>query len=92
MDKDKTLKDDETPALISADKVSGTAVHTPAGEKLGTIENIMIDKVSGQVEYAVLAFWRPPRHGKGPASPTLGRAHVRYQSKCLRGRPRSTVS
>jgi uncharacterized protein YrrD len=65
MDKDKTLKDDETPALISADKVSGTAVHTPAGEKLGTIENVMIDKVSGQVEYAVLAFGGLLGMGKG---------------------------
>jgi uncharacterized protein YrrD len=65
MDKDKTLKDDETSALISADKVSGTAVHTPAGEKLGTIENVMIDKVSGQVEYAVLAFGGLLGMGKG---------------------------
>ncbi|HYV87908.1 MAG TPA: PRC-barrel domain-containing protein [Candidatus Polarisedimenticolia bacterium] len=54
--KDKVLKQDETPSLIAADKVSGTAVHTPAGEKVGSIENVMIDKMSGQVEYAVLAF------------------------------------
>jgi len=56
MGKGKTLKQDETPSLIAADKVSGTAVHTPAGEKVGSIENVMIDKTSGHVEYAVLAF------------------------------------
>ena len=65
MAKGESLKDDETPALISADKVSGTSVHTPAGEKLGTIENIMIDKVSGQVEYAVLGFGGLLGMGKG---------------------------
>jgi hypothetical protein len=42
--------------LISADKVQGTAVRNRAGESLGTIENIMIDKPSGKVAYAVMAF------------------------------------
>ena len=50
------LKRDEIGRLISADKVQGTPVHNPSGESLGTIENIMIDKPSGQVAYAVLAF------------------------------------
>jgi hypothetical protein len=50
------LKQNETGRLISADKVKGTPVHNPAGESLGTIENIMIDKPSGEVAYAVLAF------------------------------------
>jgi sporulation protein YlmC with PRC-barrel domain len=42
--------------IISSDKVEGTAVYSPAGEKLGSIEDLMIDKVSGQVRYAVLEF------------------------------------
>jgi sporulation protein YlmC with PRC-barrel domain len=42
--------------LISADKVTGTAVYNPSGQKLGTIEDLMIDRVSGQVQYAVLSF------------------------------------
>lgn len=65
MAKGKSLKTDETPALIAADKVSGTAVHTPVGEKVGTIENVMIDKTSGHVEYAVLAFGGVLGMGKG---------------------------
>ena len=43
-------------SVISSDRVEGTAVYDPAGEKLGSIDNLMIDKVSGQVRYAVLEF------------------------------------
>lgn len=50
------LKQDETGRLISADKVQGTSVRNPEGESLGTIESIMIDKPSGKVAYAVMAF------------------------------------
>ncbi|SHJ94602.1 PRC-barrel domain-containing protein [Roseomonas rosea] len=42
--------------LISADKVEGTAVYNRAGDRLGTIESIMIDKVSGRVAFAVMSF------------------------------------
>ncbi|MDO8410783.1 MAG: PRC-barrel domain-containing protein [Phenylobacterium sp.] len=42
--------------LIAADKVEGVSVYNPAGEKLGTVENIFIDKVSGQAEFATMAF------------------------------------
>lgn len=42
--------------IISSDKVEGTSVYNPAGEKLGSIDDLMIDKISGQVRYAVLEF------------------------------------
>jgi PRC-barrel domain protein len=42
--------------LIAADKVEGTAVYNMAGEKIGTIRNVMIDKLSGKVIYATMAF------------------------------------
>jgi len=42
--------------VISSDKVEGCAVYNPAGEKLGSIDDLMIDKISGQVQYAVLEF------------------------------------
>jgi hypothetical protein len=47
---------DETMTLIASDKVEGTAVYNRAGEKLGSIHNFMVNKQSGQVEYAVLSF------------------------------------
>lgn len=50
------IETDETETLIASNKVEGTAVYNPEGEKLGSIYNFMVDKVDGQVEYAVLQF------------------------------------
>lgn len=47
---------DETETLIASNKVEGTSVYNPEGEKLGSIYNFMVDKENGQVEYAVLQF------------------------------------
>lgn len=47
---------EETAQLIAADKVSGTPVYDLAGERLGAIETVMLDKRSGRVAYAILAF------------------------------------
>jgi len=47
---------DETPRLIASNRVEGTAVYDAAGEHLGTVHNFMVDKVTGQVAYAVLSF------------------------------------
>lgn len=41
------------PMISSAD-VNGTAVYSPNGERIGTIEYLMIDKLSGRVAYAVM--------------------------------------
>src|SRR5580765_2957200 len=41
---------------ISSTKVSGTAVYNANGDKLGSIDDLIIDKVSGQVRYAALEF------------------------------------
>ncbi len=46
----------ETDRLISADKVKGTSVYNQAGESLGSIYTLMIDKYSGLVSYAVMSF------------------------------------
>src|ERR1700754_2537894 len=42
--------------VISSDKVEGTAVYNPNGDKLGSIDNLVIDKRSGVVRYATLEF------------------------------------
>jgi PRC-barrel domain len=42
--------------LIGSDKVEGTAVFGPDDTKIGSIERVMIDKISGRVSYAVLGF------------------------------------
>ena len=43
-------------SLISGKKVEGTTVFNLAGEKVGTVDDIMIDKVSGRAIYAVMSF------------------------------------
>ena len=51
-----TVATDETDRLIASDKVEGTAVYNRMGERLGTVHNVMIDKFTGQVAYAVMSF------------------------------------
>jgi len=46
----------ETARLIGSDKVEGTAVRRTDGDKIGTIERVMIDKRSGKAAYAVMTF------------------------------------
>ena len=42
--------------LIGSDRVEGTVVRRPNGDKLGKIERLMIDKASGTIAYAVMSF------------------------------------
>ncbi len=46
----------EAGSLISSKKVEGTSVENPQGENLGSIRDVMIDEISGQVAYAVLKY------------------------------------
>lgn len=46
---------DETATLISAGKVQGTEVYNTEGEKLGDIYDVMLDKRSGRIAYAIMA-------------------------------------
>lgn len=41
---------------ISSSNVEGTTVYNPQGDKLGSIDDLVIDKVSGRVRYAALEF------------------------------------
>ena len=50
------LETRETTSLIGSDKVDGTAVYGSDQQKIGSIERVMIDKISGKVAYAVLSF------------------------------------
>jgi hypothetical protein len=52
----RAIMANETSNLISSEKVEGTAVYGLDNEKIGSIESVMIDKVSGKVAYAVLSF------------------------------------
>jgi hypothetical protein len=51
-----TVERRETASLIGSDKVDGTAVYGSDQERIGSIQRIMIDKISGKVAYAVMSF------------------------------------
>ena len=46
----------ETVSLIGSDKVEGTAVYGADDNRIGSVQRIMIDKMSGKVAYAVVSF------------------------------------
>jgi len=43
-------------STISSSKVEGTNVYSVNGDKLGSVDDLVIDKASGQVRYAALEF------------------------------------
>jgi hypothetical protein len=46
----------ETYDIIASDKVEGTPVYRSNGDKVGSIERVMIGKRDGKVAYAVMSF------------------------------------
>ena len=51
-----TLSDTLSHDVITSDRVEGTTVYNDAGDKLGSIDYLVIDKRSGKVRYAALEF------------------------------------
>ena len=47
---------DETASVIPASKVTGTNVYNTDGDHLGEIYDIMLEKRSGNIAYAVMSF------------------------------------
>jgi sporulation protein YlmC with PRC-barrel domain len=47
---------DTSGRLIAASQVNGSSVYNRAGEKLGSVYDVMLDKTSGKVEYAIMSF------------------------------------
>jgi hypothetical protein len=42
--------------LVSSQDMEGATVFDPQGEEIGEIDHLMIDRASGRVRYAVMAF------------------------------------
>jgi hypothetical protein len=63
--------------LIASDRVEGTRVRSTDGAPIGTIERVMIDKLTGNIAYAVMRLEEPVGVAQedlslpGPASPTI---------------------
>ncbi len=43
-------------SAIRASTVLGTNVHDPSGKKIGEVEDVMLDKLSNNIMFAVLSF------------------------------------
>jgi sporulation protein YlmC with PRC-barrel domain len=87
---------ESTHKLIAASRVAGTAVQNSAGERLGTLEDVLIDKQSGRVVYALLSFGGflgiGDKHHPLPwqsleYDPTSGRYTVNLARERLEGAP-----
>jgi sporulation protein YlmC with PRC-barrel domain len=77
-------REGETHRLISSEKVEGTSVVNAKGEDLGTIEEVMIDKISGQVAYAVLKYGSVLGDGRQTICFAVGRSKLRYALSSVR--------
>lgn len=53
---DANVATNETLNLISCDKVVGTNVYNRKGENLGSVYGLMLNKLTGQVAYAIMSF------------------------------------
>jgi hypothetical protein len=82
--------------LIASDRVQGTNVYRSNGEKIGHVERIMIDKVSGRAAYAVMNFGGFLGLGQGSYplpwsmltyNPKLGGYEVNVSEEQLKGAP-----
>jgi hypothetical protein len=87
----------ETANLIGSDKVEGTPVYRSNGDKVGEIERVMIDKLSGKVAYAVMSFggfmgigedYYPLPWSLLTYNPTLGGYEVNISEQQLKGAPK----
>lgn len=87
----------ETPGLIGSDKVEGTPVYRPDGNRVGQIERVMIDKLSGRIAYAVMSFggfmglgedYYPLPWSLLTYNPKLGGYEVNIGEEQLKGAPK----
>ena len=47
---------DEVERVVAANRIDGSAVYSRTGNSLGTVECLMIDKISGKIAYAIVAI------------------------------------
>jgi sporulation protein YlmC with PRC-barrel domain len=47
---------DTSGHAIAASQVNGTNVYDASGEKLGSVHDVILNKMSGKAEYAIMSF------------------------------------
>jgi hypothetical protein len=92
-----SVENRETASLIGSDKVEGTAVYRSNGDRVGQVQRVMIDKISGKVAYAVMSFggfmgigedYYPLPWSLLTYNPKLGGYEVNVGEEQLRGAPK----
>ena len=73
----------ETSTLIAADKVQGTDVFNNGGDRLGSVHDLMIDKQTGQVAYAIMSFGGFLGIGNSYHPAPLVASSIQYQPRRL---------
>lgn len=51
-----TVRDDSAHKLILSSRVNGTPVFNETGERIGHVDDLSIERVSGNVVYAIMSF------------------------------------
>jgi hypothetical protein len=51
-----TLPADQLDRVAAADRINASAAYRRAGDAIGTIDRLLIDKVGGKIAYAVIAI------------------------------------
>jgi sporulation protein YlmC with PRC-barrel domain len=50
------VQERQTSSLITSDRVEGMQVYDARGKRIGKVERLMIDKLTGRIAYAILSF------------------------------------
>jgi hypothetical protein len=69
--------------LIESDRVEGTPVYRSTGDRIGHIERIMIEKVSGKATYAIMNFGGFLGMGEYSYPLAMVRAHLQHRTRRL---------
>ena len=69
--------------LIAASKVNGTSVYNTAGEKLGSVYDVMLDKSTGKTEYAIIQLWWIPGNRGQLSSAAMALSYLRRGARWL---------
>jgi PRC-barrel domain len=69
--------------LIESDRVEGTTVYDREGNNIGSIKRLMIEKLSGQVAYAVISFGGFLGMGSERAHDSMEQAELRHKLRWL---------
>ena len=52
----ENVRDDSAHKLILSSRVNGTPVYNDSGERIGHVDDLSIERVSGNVVYAIMSF------------------------------------